>query len=366
MSNTRTVLPVRNSNMLNGETAMHEGLEDCPHIRKQNDRANVTEPLSRTSGPSGVVLEPMEMTLVEAVQRRTITEDEIRVIMTGALHGLAAIHDRGLVYRDFKTNNIYINGFRDTPEATMSEESLIAMIGDLENITRGQLVPGAPSKDMATPAANIWSWGSIMSRLLEAEASIASPSQTNSEDLRRHSIRQDAETRDTESLPHNEEWLVRLRRKGVAEPDISFLSWVLHPDPTKRPDAKTILTHPQLAQSTGCMTGESANVHPPERAAAMAPNAFLEKSMLDERSLLHGMGEDEDEAARSGQGNGWTDPMPCSPLPTLPVAGARRRVLSLIGLDSRLPSGTSVESSPKQFEKIWNSQEAFSTAQPPS
>ncbi|KAF7114686.1 hypothetical protein CNMCM5793_009637 [Aspergillus hiratsukae] len=65
-----------------------------------------------------MVLEPFEKTLWSARIRRPLTTREIKHIMKLALLGLREIHEKGLVYCDFKMENVVLNEFNDTDPAS--------------------------------------------------------------------------------------------------------------------------------------------------------------------------------------------------------------------------------------------------------
>ncbi|KAF2087218.1 kinase-like protein, partial [Saccharata proteae CBS 121410] len=164
------------------EMIMHELFKSNPHIRQQVDR--IPPGTGHGDEPPRIVLEPTETTLWSARAKRPFTDDEIRVVMKGALLGLRGIHEKGLVYADLKPDNIFVNGFRRTADETTAENSLNAVIGDLGLVMEpavGKVQPlvyRSPEvhfKSSITPAADLWSWGMIYTHLLQAQVQPARP-----------------------------------------------------------------------------------------------------------------------------------------------------------------------------------------------
>ncbi|KAF2144796.1 uncharacterized protein K452DRAFT_266905 [Aplosporella prunicola CBS 121167] len=254
------------------EMIMHELFKDNPHIRRQLDRI---PPRKYSADAPALVLEPTETTLWKARAARPFTDDEITVIMRGALLGIAAIHAKNLVYADLKPDNIFVNGFRRTADQTTAENSLNAMIGDLGIVMEPAIgkvqplvyrSPEVHFKSLITPKADIWSWGMIYCHLLQAQVQHDKSGLYDLQDgasyyhieqeLRRF-INDDFDLEHTPFysdciLPtghiraEEDIWSTRLLKAGVPKAHVDFLAWVLNPDPYERPSAEDILQHPHL------------------------------------------------------------------------------------------------------------------------
>ncbi|KAK4999001.1 hypothetical protein LTR66_001880 [Elasticomyces elasticus] len=255
------------------EMVMHQLFKGCSSIRQQIDQI----PPNGFTDPPRIVLEAMENTIWSARISRPMTTQEVKVIMRGTLVGLREIHTRGLVYADLKMQNIFVDGFRATPEET-NVDQLVAKIGDLGIVmepTAAKVQPIAyrsPEvyfKSQVTTAADIWSWGIIYCHLLEAQAhveesgmydAVAGNSVTEIEYAVKEAMFDDFDLGNVgyyqgwvqpSQNPRNPEdhWAQRLLRKGLPKAEIDFLVWVLNPDPSYRPGAEEILNHAWLREA---------------------------------------------------------------------------------------------------------------------
>jgi len=139
-------------------------------------------------------------------------------------------------------------------------------------------------KSLITPAADIWSWGVIFCELLEAQIehseggmydNVVPGTMANAENSVSRAIFDDFDLtnvnfyNDCVLPPQNmarsaeNNWAARLRAKGVPNAAVMFLTWVLNPDPLKRPSAKVILEHAYM--TTPHLETESVN------AASLGP-----------------------------------------------------------------------------------------------
>ncbi|KAF2174025.1 hypothetical protein M409DRAFT_16299 [Zasmidium cellare ATCC 36951] len=249
------------------EMIMHELFKEAPHIRKQIDRI---PPVKENSSPPVLILEMFQMTLWQARAKRPLSRLEIAAIVKGILEALQVIHANGLVYSDFKMENVMVNGF--DPHAQSHGSCLSVKLGDLGTVmypasgTAQPVAYRAPEvffKEEITSAADIWAVGLIYSHLLEARSNFSetglyddlhSSSGLMDERIQamRHALANDYDLRNVPYykdciLPHRDEdhahgnhW-ESLRKKGMEELDVTFLQRILKANPKERPSAKAIL-----------------------------------------------------------------------------------------------------------------------------
>ncbi|EMC93388.1 hypothetical protein BAUCODRAFT_37076 [Baudoinia panamericana UAMH 10762] len=248
------------------EMIMHELFKECKHVRKQVDRI---PPVQGSTSPPILVLEMMETTLWDARKMRSFTTEEVKLVATYILLGLAEIHQRGLVFADLKMQNVMINGFSASES---NSGKLLAKLGDLGIVmspSRGKVQPvtyRAPEvyfKGEITQAADIWAFGLVYCHLLEAQKRFTRPglyddlytgtgTMPEREQAMRYALSDDYDVGHVDyfkgcPLPYRDErkeighqW-EELRKRGLEEDDISFLKKVLVPDPRERPTAQAIL-----------------------------------------------------------------------------------------------------------------------------
>ncbi|KAF7155868.1 hypothetical protein CNMCM5623_008748 [Aspergillus felis] len=241
---------------------------------------DVIPPRSNTE-PTMMVLEPFEKTLWSVRTRRPLTTREIKHIMKLALLGLREVHEKGLVYCDFKMENVLLNGFDDTNPA--SNDVAIPLRINVKLADLGSVM--APGQDEVTSityrspevylaktwtsAIDIWAWGIAYFQLLQAQIELHSPGmydsvikegtleqkaekvracQCHDFDLRSLEYFQDCNFPAVDDLGVNggldcgeEHWTDRLVALGIPQYDVVFLYAVLQPDPTKRMTVDQIL-----------------------------------------------------------------------------------------------------------------------------
>ncbi|KAK3064514.1 hypothetical protein LTS18_006525 [Coniosporium uncinatum] len=345
--------------LFQSEMVMHEYFKDCPHIRRQVDRITRQGPNANSSDPPRIVLEPTETTLADARVKRSMTGDEIRIIMVGVLHGLAEIHKRGLVYADLKMENIFVNGFRDTAEETAAGK-LVAMIGDLGTVTddtHGKIQPiayRAPEvyfKNLISPAADVWGWGIIFCQLLEAEVrhtetglydDVWNTSVFLTEEAVKRAMCEDFELRSNNyykdvSMPYQrpedrekELWAKRLLRKGVAADDVMFLAWVLNPDPTQRPSAQEVLQHPQIQQASSRRPSAYNSGTATPHNAGMPPGVPSMQN-FQSGSMSTNPSSSSRQSSPTRAHKAWTEPLADVPVPGLYLPDYRNMLSSMGG-----------------------------------
>ncbi|KAF2433850.1 kinase-like protein [Tothia fuscella] len=325
--------------LFTSEMIMHELFKDCPYIRKQVDRIPPDAPaLSRTSSEFGVVghvgggevdpprlvLEPTETTLSRVRTERPLSDGEIEILMRGVLLGLGEIHKRGLVYADLKMDNILVNGFRGSVEETARVFLLEAKLGDLGIVMPpmyGKVQPisyRAPEvyfKSLVTPAADIWSWGVIYCQLLEAQVehdkdgmhdNLHGSTVALAEDLVKQALSEEFDLANVEyyqdcNLPKSEfqrvknSWADNLLKKGVSRSGVEFLTWVLNPDPERRPNAAQILGQTSWVvrspaipkEATEATKIDTKDLKPPPKSTSYFP-AFFGSSQNPSRKSSEG------------------------------------------------------------------------------
>ncbi|RHZ60779.1 hypothetical protein CDV55_105558 [Aspergillus turcosus] len=259
------------------EMEMQRLFRPAKFIRKMVD---IIPPLSDAE-PTMMVLEPFEKTLWSARTRRPLTTREIKHIMKLVLLGLREIHEKGLVYCDFKMENVVLNGLNDTDPATDDVEIPLRInvkLADLGSVLapdRGEVTsityrsPEVYFGKAWTSAIDIWAWGIAYFHLLQAQIDFNSPGiydsiitggtleqkaaiiracQCHDFDLRSVEYFQDCDFSAVDDhevkggLNSGEEhWTDRLVALGIPEYDVVFLYAVLQPDPTKRMTVDQIL-----------------------------------------------------------------------------------------------------------------------------
>ena len=123
------------------------------------DDPNVVRLYEYVESPSGAAI---VMELVDGVSLRDIlarqgatTAEAALVVLQGSLLGLAAAHRRGVVHRDYKPENVLING---AGESKLTDFGIAARAGD-SPIPAGTLVYAPPEQfggSPATPASDVY------------------------------------------------------------------------------------------------------------------------------------------------------------------------------------------------------------------
>ncbi|KAK2804724.1 hypothetical protein FQN50_006462 [Emmonsiellopsis sp. PD_5] len=276
------------------EMEMQNLFRNAKFIRKMVD----TVPSRSDSELPNMVLEPFEKTLWTSRTRRPLTLREIKHSMKWALLGLQEIHQQGLVYCDFKMENVLVNGFDDVNPATNDPKvplMLQVKLGDLGSVMapdRGEVTSisyRSPEVYLGKPwtsAVDIWAWGIAVKantfnafryrfanlyrqyfHLLQAQVNFASigiydniikGTLEQKENAIRRAQCYDFNIRSVEyfkdcniptiegdgakgGLDSDEHWTDVLVDLGIPEHEILFLHTVLEPDPTKRLTATQIL-----------------------------------------------------------------------------------------------------------------------------
>ncbi|KAF7181448.1 hypothetical protein CNMCM7691_000666 [Aspergillus felis] len=251
--------------------------------------------------PTMLVLEPFEKTLWSARSRRPLTTREIKHIMKLALLGLREVHEKGLVYCDFKMENVLLNGFDNTNPASddvaipLRINVKLADLGSVMAPDYGEVTsityrsPEVYFGKAWTSAIDIWAWGiavrnstalnmmgvlnngpkstfnSSKRRLiyihlvhiydsvikegtLEQKAEMVRACQCHDFDLRSVEYFQDCDFSAIDDRgvkgglnSGDEHWTDHLVALGIPEYDVVFLFAVLQPDPTKRMTVDQIL-----------------------------------------------------------------------------------------------------------------------------
>ncbi|EAW16894.1 putative protein kinase [Aspergillus fischeri NRRL 181] len=149
------------------EMEMQRLFQPAKFIRKMVD----VIPSRSDMEPTMMVLEPFEKTLWSARTRRPLTTREIKHIMKLALLGLREVHEKGLVYCDFKMENVLLNGFDDTDPASddvaipLRINVKLADLGSVMAPDRGEVTsityrsPEVYFGKAWTSAVDIWAWG---------------------------------------------------------------------------------------------------------------------------------------------------------------------------------------------------------------
>jgi Protein kinase domain len=123
------------------------------------DDPNVVRLYEYVESPAGAAI---VMELVDGVSLRDIlarqgktTAEAALVVLQGSLLGLAAAHRRGVVHRDYKPENVLING---TGDSKLTDFGIAARAGD-SPIPAGTLVYAPPEQfggSPATPASDVY------------------------------------------------------------------------------------------------------------------------------------------------------------------------------------------------------------------
>jgi Protein kinase domain len=123
------------------------------------DDPNVVRLYEYVESPAGAAI---VMELVDGVSLRDIlarqgktTAEAALVVLLGSLLGLAAAHRRGVVHRDYKPENVLING---TGDSKLTDFGIAARAGD-SPIPAGTLVYAPPEQfggSPATPASDVY------------------------------------------------------------------------------------------------------------------------------------------------------------------------------------------------------------------
>ena len=123
------------------------------------DDPNVVRLYEYVESPSGAAI---VMELIDGVSLRDIlvrqgatTAEAALVVLQGSLLGLAAAHRRGVVHRDYKPENVLING---AGESKLTDFGIAARAGD-SPIPAGTLVYAPPEQfggSPATPASDVY------------------------------------------------------------------------------------------------------------------------------------------------------------------------------------------------------------------
>ncbi|TKA80571.1 hypothetical protein B0A49_00623 [Cryomyces minteri] len=210
---------------------------------------------------------------------RRLTRKEIKHIMKFTLLGLYHVHEQGLVYTDLKMENMLINFF---PKEPSDGSKTVAKLGDL-----GQVIPPSQGRCQAVAyrspevyfgkpwsyPADIWSWGIVLCHLLEARAQFDELGMYDDakmkgtleerEEIIRRRMFEDFKLYDVPfysdcQLPprdpewtDDDNWVVRLVKKGISEYDVTFLWNVLKADPNERPTIEQIFRHGYLHNDEG-------------------------------------------------------------------------------------------------------------------
>ncbi|KAB8272262.1 hypothetical protein BDV30DRAFT_239707 [Aspergillus minisclerotigenes] len=180
-----------------------------------------------------MVLEPFEKTLWSARSKRPLTLREVKHIMKFALLGLQEIHEKGLVYCDFKMENVLLNGFDDENPFTDDENVPMRFF----HLLQAQI-------DFQSPGI----YDSIIKDgTFEHKIEAIWRAQCHDFDLRSVEYFQDcdfiniADEGGKGGLNSDEHWTDHLVSLGVPEYDVVFLYPVLQPDPTKTMTVAEIL-----------------------------------------------------------------------------------------------------------------------------
>jgi serine/threonine protein kinase len=130
-------------------TAMFRG--EAEVLAYLND-SNVVRLYEYVESPSGAAI---VMELVDGVSLREIlanqgatTAEAALVVLEGSLLGLAAAHQRGIVHRDYKPENVLVNG---DGVSKLTDFGIAARAGD-SPIPAGTLVYAPPEQFAGTPA----------------------------------------------------------------------------------------------------------------------------------------------------------------------------------------------------------------------
>ncbi|GME65265.1 hypothetical protein GTA08_BOTSDO11935 [Neofusicoccum parvum] len=260
--------------ILKRELELQELFKDVLSIRQQFD--TVLEVVSEDNGatvePPRMVLEFMQKSVWHARWQRTFTRKEIKWIMKRTLSALMHIEAQGLVNIDLCMQSMLLNNHHDGSRDPSESPCLVTKLANLSHcLPPQQAVLGSPQyrapevhfgKPWTYPA-HIWSWSIILTQLLEARADLPSRGIYASSDLHCGYSSSPNHTPYSSALLHDfaldtipfyadlnlkrdparmlmPRWNERLRAKGLRDDDVSFLEWLIDPNPETRPTSAQI------------------------------------------------------------------------------------------------------------------------------
>lgn len=173
-----------------------------------------------------------------AICEKTLTEEQIAIVLRMALHGLAYLHNAKKIHRDIKSGNILLNHEGDCKLADFGVSAeLTSTLAKRKTVigTPYWMAPEVLQSAEYNGKADIWSLA-----ITAFELAVGEPPHSNVHPMRAIFL---IPTSDPPTLPNPEKW---------SEDFKDFMRVCLQKNPANRPTAEELLkTHPFILKSKG-------------------------------------------------------------------------------------------------------------------
>ncbi|MCJ1256961.1 hypothetical protein MMC24_004786 [Lignoscripta atroalba] len=144
-------------------------------LKHFQNHASFRQLLDRLDDPPVLVLEYLEKNLMEAAHQQRLSRPVIKRVAKGVLEALSALHERGLVHTDIKTDNVLVDCVSGPHRFSKVK---LADLGDAVDMSAGRNTEGHPIGSAFfrspeallgmqwTQATDIWSFGTLLISLL--------------------------------------------------------------------------------------------------------------------------------------------------------------------------------------------------------